>query len=288
MLTRVDGDGRGGARRCPCAAVTGKPIKLIGTGEKMDALEDFHPARIANRILGMGDIVSLVERAAESIDAEKAMRVAEKMRKGRFDLAGPQSNQLATSGEARRHGRHHGHAARHGEDQGADGGNANVDEKMIKRQRAIISSMTREERRNPDVLKASRKKRIAAGAGMRVEDVNRLLKQHRQMADMMKALGGAKKGGLGKMAAAFGLGGGNPLGGSPLGGNPLGGMPEPTPAELEALQRQFGAGGGLPAAPPSGAFGASLAGKLPASLPGLGGGRLPGLGGFSPFGGKKK
>ena len=281
VLTRVDGDGRGGAA-LSMRAVTGKPIKLIGTGEKMDALEDFHPARIANRILGMGDIVSLVEKAAESIDAEQALRMAEKMRKGRFDLE-DLSNQLAQVEKLGGMGGIMGMLPGMGKikEQMA---NANIDERMIKRQRAIISSMTRAERRNPDVLKASRKKRIAAGAGMRVEDVNRLLKQHRQMADMMKALGGAKKGGLGKMAAAFGLGGGNPLG-----GNPLAGMPEPTPAELEALQKQFGTGGGLPSAPPSGAFGSSLAGKLPSSLPGLGGGRLPGLGGgFNPFGGKKK
>ncbi len=212
VLTRVDGDGRGGAA-LSMRAVTGKPIKLIGTGEKMDALEDFHPARIANRILGMGDIVSLVEKAAESIDAEQALRMAEKMRKGRFDLE-DLSNQLAQVEKLGGMGGIMGMLPGMGKikEQMA---NANIDERMIKRQRAIISSMTREERRNPDVLKASRKKRIAAGSGMRVEDVNRLLKQHRQMADMMKALGGGKKGGLGKMAAAFGLGGGNPLGGNP-------------------------------------------------------------------------
>ena len=220
---------------------------------------------------------SLGEKAAEAIDAEQALRMAELMRKGRFDLE-DLSSQLAQVEKLGGMGGIMGMLPGMGKikEQMA---NANIDERMIKRQRAIISSMTREERRNPDVLKASRKKRIAAGSGMRVEDVNRLLKQHRQMADMMKALGGAKKGGLGKMAAAFGLGG----------GNPLAGMPEPTPAELEALQKQFGTGGGLPSAPPSGAFGSSLAGKLPSSLPGLGSGRLPGLGGgFNPFGGKKK
>ena len=281
VLTRVDGDGRGGAA-LSMRAVTGKPIKLLGTGEKMDALEDFHPGRVANRILGMGDIVSLVEKAAESIDAEKAMRIAEKMRKGKFDLE-DLSDQLAQV-----------------EKLGGMGGimnmlpgmgkmkeqmaAANIDERIIKRQRAIISSMTRPERRNPDILKASRKKRIAAGSGTRVEDVNRLLKQHRQMADMMKTLGGAKRGALGKMASAFGLGG----------GNPMAGMPEPTAEQIEAMQKQFGGGAGggmptLPAAPPPGAFGNSLGAKLP----GLGGARLPGLGGglpggFNPFGGKKK
>ena len=274
VLTRIDGDGRGGAA-LSMRAVTGKPIKLIGTGEKMDALEDFHPSRIADRILGMGDIVSLVERAAESIDAEQAVKMAEKMRKGRFDLE-DLSAQLAQIEKLGGMGGIMGLLPGMGKikQQMAE---ANVDERVIKRQRAIISSMTRQERRNPDILKASRKKRIAAGAGMKVEDVNKLLKQHRQMADMMKMLGGSKKGGLGKMASMFGLGGGG------MGG----GMPEPSPAELEVLSKQIGKGG-VPALPPGG-FGSSLGAKLPPSLPGLGGGRLPGLGGgFNPFGGKKK
>ena len=274
VLTRIDGDGRGGGA-LSMRAVTGKPIKLLGTGEKMDALEDFHPSRIADRILGMGDIVSLVEKAAESIDAEQAMKMAEKMRKGRFDLE-DLSNQLAQVEKLGGIGGIMGMMPGVGKlkQQMAD---ANIDERVIKRQRAIISSMTREERRNPDILKASRKKRIAAGSGMRVEDVNKLLKQHRQMADMMKMLGGAKKGGLGKMASMFGMGGG-------LGG----GMPEPSPAELEAMAKQLGGkGGGMPAMPPG--FGSSLGAKLPPNLPNLGsGGRLPGLGGFNPFGGKKK
>jgi signal recognition particle subunit SRP54 len=275
VLTRVDGDGRGGAA-LSMRAVTGKPIKLLGTGEKMDALEDFHPSRIANRILGMGDIVSLVEKAAESIDAEKAMRVADKMRKGKFDLE-DLSDQLAQVEKLGGMGGIMGMLPGMGKikEQMAQ---ANIGEGMIKRQRAIISSMTRAERRNPDILKASRKKRIAAGSGTKVEEVNRLLKQHRQMADMMKSLGGAsgKRGALGKMASMFGMGG----------GNPLGGMPQPTPEQIEALQKQMGgqAGGlpNLPAAPPG-------LGKMP-SLPGLGGVKLPGLGGggFNPFGGKKK
>jgi signal recognition particle subunit SRP54 len=279
VLTRVDGDGRGGAA-LSMRAVTGKPIKLIGTGEKMDALDDFHPARIANRILGMGDIVALVEKAAQTIDAEKAQRIAEKMRKGKFDLE-DLADQLAQM-----------------EKIGGFGGvmnllpgmakikdqiaSANIDDKVFKRQRAIILSMTREERRSPDVLKASRKKRIAAGSGTRVEDVNRLLKQHRQMADMMKALGGAKRGPLGKMAQAFGLGGGG-----------MGNLPQPTPEEIEALKKQMGGGGvpagGLPPMPPG------LGGQIPklppgfggGGLPGLGGPKLPGLGGLNPFGKKK-
>src|SRR3954452_23270918 len=201
VLTRVDGDGRGGAA-LSMRAVTGKPIKLIGTGEKMDALEDFHPARIADRILGMGDVVSLVEKAAATIDAEKAARVAERMRKGAFDLSDLRE-QLAQM-----------------QQMGGIGGlmsmmpgvakmknqiaNAGLDEKVLKRQMAIIDSMTPRERRNPDLLKASRKKRIAAGSGTRAEDINKLLKMHRTMADMMKAMGGGKRGPRGGLAQAMG------------------------------------------------------------------------------------
>ena len=270
VLTRVDGDGRGGAA-LSMRAVTGKPIKLVGLGEKMDALEDFHPARIANRILGMGDIVSLVEKAAESIEIEKAHRIAEKMRKGKFDLE-DLADQLAQVEKIGGLGGLMGMLPGVGKLKQQMAA-ANVDDRIIKRQRAIILSMTPQERRNPDLLKASRKKRIAAGAGMKVEDVNRLLKQHRQMADMMKALGGAKKGPMGKMAQMFGLGGG---------------MPQPTPEEIEAMQKQLGGGMKLPENPPAGAFGPG-APKLPGiggmpKLPGLGGG-FPG--GFNPFGKKK-
>jgi signal recognition particle subunit SRP54 len=152
--------------------------------------------------------------------------------------------------------------------------NANLDDKVIKRQRAIIDSMTRAERRNPDILKASRKKRIAAGSGVKVEDVNKLLKMHRQMADMMKAMGQGKRGGLGAaLGNMFGLGGG------------MGGMPQPTPEQIEALQKQMG--GKLPDFPGS-------AGGLPPmpkgvpGLPGLGGPKIPGLPGMGfPFGKKK-
>ena len=254
VLTRVDGDGRGGAA-LSMRAVTGRPIKLIGTGEKMDALEDFHPGRIANRILGMGDIVSLVERAAESIDAEKAQRIAERMRKGKFDLE-DLADQLAQvekiGGLGGIMGMLPGVAKMKEQLAGK------IDDNMIKRQRAIILSMTPKERRNPDILKASRKKRIAAGAGMRVEDVNKLLKQHRQMADMMKAMGGAnKRSAMGKMASMFGMGGGGMMGGGAMGG-----MPQPSPEELAALQKQMGGAGGLPAAPPPGLVGAG-APKLP-------------------------
>src|SRR6476646_4771850 len=189
VLTRVDGDGRGGAALA-MRAVTGKPIKLIGTGEKLDALEDFDPARVAGRILGMGDIVALVEKAAQTIDAEKAARVAEKMRKGAFDL-GDLREQLVQM-----------------QQMGGIGGlmgmlpgiakiknqiaERNLDERLLKRQVAMIDSMTPRERRNPDLLKASRKRRIAAGSGTKPEDINKLIKMHRGMADMMKAMSGAK------------------------------------------------------------------------------------------------
>jgi signal recognition particle subunit SRP54 len=273
VLTRMDGDARGGAA-LSMRAVTGKPVKLIGTGEKVDALDEFHPARVANRILGMGDIVSLVEKAAETIDQEKALRIAEKMRKGKFDLEDLR-DQLAQMEKIGGIGGMLGMLPGIGKMK-AQLENANLDERVIKRQRAIIDSMTRAERRNPDVLKASRKKRIAAGSGTKVEDVNKLLKMHRQMADVMKAMGGGKRGGIaGALGNMFGLGGG---------------MPQPTPEQIEALQKQMGGklpdfpgapGGGLPPLPPG------LGGKGPA-LPGLGGPKLPGLPGVGfPFGKKK-
>lgn len=277
VLTRMDGDARGGAA-LSMRAVTGKPIKLIGTGEKVDALEEFHPSRVANRILGMGDIVSLVEKAAENIDHEKAQRIAEKMRKGKFDLEDLR-DQLSQMEKIGGIGGMLGMLPGIGKMK-AQLENANLDDRVIKRQRAIIDSMTAKERRNPDLLKASRKKRIAAGSGTKVEDVNKLLKMHRQMADVMKMMGGGKgKGMAGALGKMFGLGGG-------MGGG-MGGMPQPTPEQIEQMQRQMGgAGGGLPPMPPGlGKGGPGLPG-----LPGLGGPKipgLPGLGGF-PFGGKKK
>lgn len=185
MLTRVDGDGRGGAA-LSMRAVTGVPIKLLGAGEKLDAIEAFHADRIASRILGMGDIVSLVERAAETIEKEEAERLAAKMRKGQFDLDDmrEQLRQMRKMG-------------------GLDGimgmlpgvskmkaqmASAKIDDKMIAHQEAIIGSMTPAERRNPKIIHASRKKRIAQGSGRSVQEVNRLLKQHLQMADMMKQM----------------------------------------------------------------------------------------------------
>jgi signal recognition particle subunit SRP54 len=183
VLTRVDGDARGGAA-LSMRAVTGRPIKLIGVGEKIDALEQFHPDRIATRILGMGDIVSLVERAAETIEKEDAEKLAAKVRKGQFDL----DDLLQQLRQLRRMG---GLQGLMGMLPGAAQAKAamqkgNLDEKLIKRQEAIIQSMTRKERRNPDIIHASRKKRIAAGAGAQVQDINKLLKQHAEMVKMMK------------------------------------------------------------------------------------------------------
>ena len=202
VLTRVDGDGRGGAA-LSMRAVTGKPIKLIGTGEKTDALEDFHPSRIAGRILGMGDVVSLVEKAAANIDAEKAARIAEKMRKGQFDLSDMREQLLQMAnmgGICGLMGMMPGIAKMKNQI-----ANAGLDDKIIKRQVAVINSMTRQERKNPDILKASRKKRIAAGAGLKVEEVNKLLKMHRNMADMMKAMGSGKRGPMAGIAQAMGF-----------------------------------------------------------------------------------
>ena len=273
VLTRVDGDGRGGAA-LSMRAVTGKPIKLIGTGEKTDALEDFHPSRIAGRILGMGDIVSLVEKAAANIDAEKAARVAEKMRKGKFDLADlrDQLQQMQSlGGLGGLMGMMPGIAKMKNQIAAA-----NLDDKVVKRQMAIIDSMTREERKNPDILKASRKKRIAAGAGLKVEEVNKLLKMHRNMADMMKAMGknagAGKRGPLAGMAQMMGLGGG-------------GGMP--SPEQIKELAAKMP--GGLPQGGSQGA--PSLPKDFPnlpgSGLSGLGKPTLPGLGGFPGLGKKK-
>src|ERR1700724_1395475 len=274
VLTRIDGDGRGGAA-LSMRAVTGKPIKLIGTGEKLDAIEDFYPARIADRILGMGDIISLVEKAASTIDAEQAARVTPKMSKGTFDLSDVRE-QIAQM-------QHMG---------GMSGmmsmlpgiakiknqlAERNLDETVLKRQVAIIDSMTPQERRNPDVLKASRKRRIAAGSGTKPEDINRLLKMHRTMADVMKAMGGGKRGPMAGLANMLGFGGG--------------GMPSPEEMAKLAEKMPGGLPPGMPGAP--GAPGLppnfpGLPGRMPGGLPGLGpnlpGGLAPGF----PVFGKKK
>ena len=185
VLTRVDGDARGGAA-LSMRAITGKPLILLGTGEKIDALEAFHPDRIAGRILGMGDVVSLVERAAETADRDEAERLAAKMQKGNFDLddLAAQLRQLRRMGGM---GGIMGMLPGIGKiKKQLDA--ANIDESIIKRQEAILSSMTKRERKNPKLINGSRRRRIAAGSGTEVQDINRLLKQYQDMAGMMKRM----------------------------------------------------------------------------------------------------
>ncbi len=206
VLTRIDGDGRGGAA-LSMRAVTGCPIKAIGVGEKIEDLEDFHPERIAGRILGMGDVVSLVEKASEHVELEKAEKLVKKMEKGTFDLE-DLADQLA---QMRKMGGVQGllgmlPGVGKMKNQMAAAG---LDDKLIKRQEAIVSSMTPEERRKPKLLNGSRKRRVAAGSGTTVPEVNRLLKMHRQMSDMMKKAG--KKGGKGMLGGMPGLPGGAAL-----------------------------------------------------------------------------
>ncbi|MCL4117370.1 UNVERIFIED_CONTAM: hypothetical protein GTU68_058681 [Idotea baltica] len=209
-LTRMDGDGRGGAA-LSMRYVTGKPIKFVGLGEKMDALEEFHPERIAGRILGMGDIVSLVEKAQETIEAEQAERMMKRFKKGQFnmnDLKSQLEQMQKMGGMEGVMGMMPGMKKMAGKIE-----DAGFDDKMIKRQIALIQSMTKIERANPQVMQASRKKRVAKGAGQDVSDLNRLLKMQRQMGDMMKKMGKMGKGGMMKQAMK-GMGGGLPgLGG---------------------------------------------------------------------------
>ncbi|MBT4219220.1 MAG: signal recognition particle protein, partial [Rhodospirillaceae bacterium] len=209
VLTRVDGDARGGAA-LSMRAVTGKPIKLMGVGEKLDELESFQATRVAGRIMGQGDIVGLVEKAAETIDKEDAEKLAKKMMKGQFSLndMASQLDQIRKMGDV-------------GGLMGMIPGmskmkkqvaEANIDDKTIIRQQAIISSMTAAEREKPKVLNGSRRRRIAAGSGTSVQDVNRLLKQFKQMGTMMK-----KMGKMGKKGMLGGMGGGMPPGMMPPG-----------------------------------------------------------------------
>ena len=250
VLTRMDGDGRGGAA-LSMRAVTGKPIKFVGLGEKMDALEEFHPERIAGRILGMGDIVSLVEKAQQTIEAEQAERMMKRFQKGRFnmnDLKMQLEQMMKMGGMEGLMGMMPGVGKMKGQMS-----EAGIDDKMIKRQVALIQSMTKTERANPQILQASRKKRIAAGAGLDVQELNRLLKMQRQMSDMMKKMGKGKGGMLKQaMGAMFGKGG-------------------PSEAEMQAAAKQMGGAGGLPK-----------------NFPGLGGAGGMGLPtGLSGFGKKK-
>ncbi|HMQ94648.1 MAG TPA: signal recognition particle protein [Amaricoccus sp.] len=221
VLTRMDGDGRGGAA-LSMRAVTGKPIRFVGLGEKMDALEEFHPERVAGRILGMGDIVALVEKAQETFEAEAAERMMKRFQKGQFnmnDLKGQLEQMLKMGGMQGLMGMMPGMAKMQKQMD-----EAGFDDTVLRRQIALINSMTRKERRSPDLLQASRKKRIAAGAGLEVQELNRLLKMHRQMADVMKKMGGMGKKGLmrGGLGALLGKGAAG-MPGAPMGG--AGGLP---------------------------------------------------------------
>ena len=218
ILTRMDGDARGGAA-LSMRAVTGKPIKFAGTGEAIDALEAFHPSRVAGRILGMGDVVSLVERAAETVKIEDAEKLARKMEKGKFDLDDLrlQISQMQRMG---------GLGALANMLPGMKGmkGAANIDDKALVRLEAMMSSMTAKERSRPDIINAKRKIRIAKGSGTTVQEVNKLLKMHLEMANAMKRL--KKLGGFGKLASMFSGGGmEKALAGVAPGGELPGGLP---------------------------------------------------------------
>ena len=204
VLTRMDGDSRGGAA-LSMRSVTGVPIKAVGTGEKLENLEDFHPDRVAGRILGMGDVVSLVEKAAETIEVEEAEKIALKMQKGQFDF----NDMLKQLQQVSKMGGLGGVLAMLpgvGKLQ-KQMASAGVDDKSIARQVAIIQSMTVQERKSPKLLNASRKRRVASGSGTTAQEINRLLKQQMEMARMMKKVG--KMGGLKGLGSLFG--GGDPM-----------------------------------------------------------------------------
>ncbi len=244
VMTRIDGDGRGGAA-LSMRAITGAPIKLIGIGEKLDALDTFDPQRMAGRILGMGDIVALVEKASEEVDEAQARKMQKKLAKGSFDLddLADQFKQMRNMGGL---GAIMGLMPGMGKMKKAVDQAGGFDNKEILHQEAIISSMTKKERKTPKLMNASRKRRVAAGAGVTVQEINKLLKAYQQMATMMKKMG--RKGGKKGLASLMGAMGGGAM--------PPGGM------------------GGLP--PGSGQLPGLGGGQLPTDLGNLGG--LPGLG----------
>lgn len=269
VLTRSDGDGRGGAA-LSMRAVTGLPIKFLGVSEKIDGLDVFDARRVAGRILGQGDVVALVEKAAQDFDQAKAEVMAKKLAKGQFDLD-MMADQFA---QMKKMGGMEGlmgflPGVQKMKKQMAE---ANVSDKTLDRQAAIISSMTKIERKKPDILQASRKRRIAKGAGVEVAEVNRLLKQHRQMADAFKMM--SRDGGKGFAKMAGMLTGGGAGGADMARMKAMGGGKAPTPQDIEEAKARL-AGLGGPGGPGLGGLG----GGLP-KLPGLGGGLPPGVNPF--------
>ena len=258
VLTRADGDARGGAA-LSMRAVTGLPIKFLGAGEKIDALDVFDARRVAGRILGAGDVVALVEKAAAELDHSKAEQMAKKLAKGQFDLEDlrDQLRQMQKMGGMQGiMGLLPGVAKM--KKQIAESG---MTDKTFRRQEAIIGSMTPIERKKPDLLNGSRKRRVAAGAGVEVMEINRLLKQHRQMADAFKAM--SRDGGKSMARMAQMMGGGMPGMPGLGGGGGMAGMPggkAPSQEELAKAMEQLKSGGLGPGGP---------------KLPGLGG--LPGF-----------
>ncbi|OCX66973.1 signal recognition particle protein [Thioclava sp. SK-1] len=254
VLTRMDGDGRGGAA-LSMRATTGKPIRFVGLGEKMDALETFEAERVAGRILGMGDIVALVERAQEVLEKEQAERMMKRFQKGLFNMNDMRSQleQMEKMGGMQgvmsmMPGM--GKMAKQAE-------TAGFDDRSIRRQIALINSMTKAERAKPELMKASRKERVAKGAGLDVAELNRLLKMQRQMGDTMKKMGKMKGGMLKKaMSAMMGKGGGLPN------------AADMDPAKMEEAAKMLGS-------------------QMPKGMPGMGGMGLPGLGGLGGLGKKK-
>ena len=200
IMTKLDGDARGGAA-LSIRRMTGKPIKLVGMGEKIDQLEVFHPERMASRILGMGDVVTLVEKAARQIDEAKAQKTLERLQKNQFTL----QDMLEQFEQVKNLGSMQDMMAMFPGGAGKLKG-AEVDEKEFDRLAAIIRSMTMRERNNPKILNASRRKRIASGSGTSIQEVNRLIKQYEQTQKLMKQFSGMSKGGKRGMLSRFGLG----------------------------------------------------------------------------------
>ncbi|MBS0565587.1 MAG: signal recognition particle protein [Proteobacteria bacterium] len=261
VLTRMDGDGRGGAA-LSMRAVTGKPIRFVGLGEKMDALDAFEAERIAGRILGMGDIVALVEKARETIELAEAERMMKRFQKGLFnmnDLKSQLEQMMKMGGMQGLMGMMPGMGkmAKQVEEAG-------FDDRMLRRQIALIQSMTKRERANPDLMQASRKRRVAAGAGLEVAELNKLLKMHRQMADVMKKMGKMGKGAMLKQAmkGMFGKGADMPADFANM---------DPAQMEEAAKAMKMGMGGGMPGG--LGGMGGLGGLKLPGGLSGLGFGK---------------